>query len=109
MGSARDKGRRQLAEMARAFDAGRSVVVDNTNATVADRAPLIALAHARGARAIGYEFRARVEECVARNRRREGKARVPDAAIFVTAMRLEPPSLDEGFDELFRVRVAGDR
>jgi predicted kinase len=39
-----------------ALQAGRSVVVDNTNPTVADRAPLIALGRAHGARISGYYF-----------------------------------------------------
>jgi hypothetical protein len=41
-----------------------------------------------------------VKTAVARNRLREGKARVPDVAIFVTAKKLVPPSFDEGFDEV---------
>src|SRR3954471_10136443 len=49
-------------------------VVDNTNATVESRAPYIALAHAAGFRAIGYSFSISVNEAVAHNARREGKA-----------------------------------
>jgi hypothetical protein len=37
---------------------------------------------------------------LARNRQREGKARVPDVALFVTRKKLAPPSYDEGFDEI---------
>jgi adenylate kinase family enzyme len=29
-------------------------------------------------------------------------------AIFTTAKKFEPPSLDEGFDELWSVRASGD-
>jgi hypothetical protein len=42
---------------------------------------------------------------VARNRGREGKARVPNVAIFAIAKRLTPPSYDEGFEEIYRVRA----
>ena len=35
-----------------------------------------------------------------RNRGREGKARVPDVAIFTTRKRLVPPTIEEGFDEV---------
>ena len=39
----RNRGRRQAQLVAEALRAGRPVVVDNTNPTAADRAPLIAL------------------------------------------------------------------
>ena len=42
---------------------------------------------------------------MARNEKREGRARVPKVAIFTFAKRLAPPFLEEGFDELHRVRV----
>ena len=39
-----------------------------------------------------------------RNQHRVGRRKVPDAAIRGTASKLEPPSLEEGFDALFVVR-----
>jgi len=36
---------------------------------------------------------------------REGKARVPDVAIYATAKKLVAPSIEEGFDELLCVRL----
>jgi hypothetical protein len=42
-----------------------------------------------------------------RNREREGRARVPDVAIYVTSKKLTPPSYTEGFDTLHVVRIAG--
>jgi len=107
MGSARDRNARQLALVTRALGDARSVVVDNTNLRVTDRAPLIAAARAAGARAVGYLFDATAKECLARNRGREGKARVPDVAIHVSRARLEPPTRAEGFDELFVVHAVG--
>ena len=92
-----------------ALAAGSSVVVDSTNPRRADRAPIIALAHARGARVIGYFFDVSTRAAVARNATRTGKDRVPNVAIFTVAKRLEPPTGDEGFDQLFRVRIAEDR
>lgn len=94
----RDTKQQQLVEQALA--AGRSVVVDNTNPTPAVRAPLIAAGRRHGARVIAVFFESSVRDAVARNRAREGKARVPDVAIFVTAKKLVPPSLEEGFDEV---------
>jgi predicted kinase len=88
---------------------GSSVVVDNTNSRRADRAAIIAIARARGARIVGYFFDVTTRAAVARNAARTGKDKVPNVAIFTVAKRLEPPARDEGFDELFRVQIAGDR
>ena len=101
----RNRNRRQGELVSAVLGAGRSVVVDNTNPTVEERGPLIRLGSEFGARIVGYHFESPVRSCLARNARREGKARVPDVAIFATAKRLVPPSRAEGFDELFRVRL----
>ena len=100
---------RQLALVKEALRAGRSVVVDNVNPRAADRAPLIAAARALGARVVGYVLDVEAKECLRRNRTREGKARVPDVAIFVHRKRMQPPTLAEGFDELFKVRALEGR
>jgi predicted kinase len=103
MKSGRGKGERQLALIAQSLGAGRSVAVDNTNPTVEDRAPLIAAARAHGARPVAYHLATPARECAARNRAREGRARVPDAAIYIIAKRLRAPSKDEGFDAVITV------
>jgi predicted kinase len=106
--SARDKPARLMRELTEALDAGRSVVVDNTNPTPEVRAPLIAAARARGVEVVGYYVEATTREAVARNARRAGKARVPDVGIFATAKRLRPPVRAEGFDRLYRARMRED-
>jgi predicted kinase len=103
-----DKSARQARELRAALASGRSVVVDNTNPAVADRAPIIAAARAHGARVVGYYFDAEPGEAIGRNRRREGKARVPNVAIFTAAKRMVVPARSEGFDELYRVTAAGE-
>lgn len=103
----RKPARRQRQLLEEALGAGRSVVVDNTNATWADRAELIALARAFGAAVVGYYFESRLDDCLERNRLRQGRARVPDIALHVTRKRLCCPSLAEGFDRLHYVRLAG--
>jgi predicted kinase len=95
----------QRAQIAEALAAGRSVVVDNTNPTLYDRAPLIALGRDHGARVVAYFFEVPVRTAVARNQQRQGAARVPNVAIFATQKRMVPPSLDEGFDEVTVVVV----
>ncbi len=103
--NARRRDLRQVALIDDALGRGRSVVVDNTNPTPADRQPIVAAARAHGARIVCYYFETDRRGALGRNRRREGKARVPDVAILATAKRLVPPSFAEGFDEIFVVRV----
>src|SRR5688572_20712574 len=99
MPNVRRRDARQQELVSAALRAGQSVVIDNMNPTSADRAPLIAAARLHGAQAIAYFFEASTREAVARNSNREGRARVPNVAIFTTARRLTAPSYEEGFDE----------
>ena len=100
MTNARNKDVRQAELISAALRAGKSVAVDNTNQTPAVRAPLIALGRRFGAHVSAYFFEIAVKDAVARNRLREGKARVPDVVIYVTSKKIVPPSLEEGFDEV---------
>lgn len=109
MQNRRDRQTRQLALIDEALAAGRSVVVDNVNATVADRAALIAAGRRRGARIVGYVFATAVADCSRRNRERAGRARVPEVAIRTAAKRYEAPTRVEGFDRLERVHAEGGR
>jgi predicted kinase len=102
---ARDREMRQTALLDQTLACGRSVVMDNTNPTPADRRGPIAVARAHGARVVGYFFESAGLTSLGRNRRREGKARVPDVAILATAKRLVPPLRAEGFDEIYTVRL----
>ncbi len=108
MGHNRHKERRQQELAAAALAAGQYVVVDNTNPTIEERAQLIALGHAYGTTVVGYYFESRVGVSLERNKGREGTARVPDVAIFVTVKRLQWPSYAEGFNRLYDVRIVGD-
>jgi predicted kinase len=102
----REERQRRLVEEALAL--GRPVVVDNTNPAASDRAALISIARARGARVIGYWFDAGLDECMERNERRAGPGRVPAIAIHATARRLERPRQAEGFDSVYVVRLEPD-
>jgi len=101
----RRPGRRQEQLISDSLSSGRSVVVDNTNASAAVRAPLIALARAHGAKVAGYYFPTETADALRRNRDRHGRERVPDVAILAIRKRLEAPSPAEGFDRLFTVRL----
>lgn len=100
---------RQQRLLGEALASGKSVAIDNTNPTIAERAALIRIAHEHGARIIGYFFDVTTRAAVARNANRTGAAKVPNVAIFTVAKRLQRPTREEGFDELFRVEIAEDR
>jgi predicted kinase len=101
----REPERRRAELLGQALAERRSVVSDDTNLSLEQRAPLIAAGQRQGARIVGYFFDCPVRDCLARNRRREGRERIPEAGILASAKRLVRPSLDEGFDELYAVRV----
>jgi len=105
MPNARRRDDRQTIAIENALAAAQSVVVDNTNPSLAIRAPLIALGKRHDARIIAYYFECSVRTALMRNRQREGRGRVPDVAIFVTQKKLQPPTTEEGFDEVHVVRT----
>jgi predicted kinase len=80
-------------------------VVDNTNPTRAERQVYLEAARQAGFRVIGYYFQSRVEDCKRRNEQRPAVERVPEQGILGAAGRLQIPSKEEGFDELYYVRI----
>ena len=86
---------------------GIDFVVDNTNPTREDRARYIPVSKENGYHIVGYFMQSRLQECIARNNLREGKERIPAKAIAMTSNKLEMPSFDEGFDELYFVANDG--
>lgn len=103
--NARNKAARQREQIQAALSAGRSVVVDNTNPTRAERTELLELAQHHGAVALGYYFQSVLVDCLARNARRPDQSRVPSVGLFATSKRLELPSYDEGYAALHYVRL----
>jgi predicted kinase len=100
--------RRQQRLIFDALAAGRSVVVDNTNPSVSERAAIVETGRSCGARLVAYFFMSSMEECLLRNGARSGTARVPDVGLFATVKKLVAPSRDEGFHELWSVRTLPD-
>lgn len=101
---ARRREARQRRVVAELLAAGRAVVVDNTNPSPAERAPLVELARAAGVPVRAVFLDVPLEVCRARNDRRTGRARVPPVGLYAAAGRLVPPETGEGFD---RVDVLG--
>lgn len=86
---------------------GDSFAIDNTNPTRLERKKYIDIAKSHGYRTVGYFLESKIRDCMARNALREGRARVPEIAIAATSNKLEIPSYDEGFDELYFVKNDG--
>lgn len=87
------------------IDEGLSFVADNTNPTRYDREKYILAAKKAGFKVVGYYFRSSIGESIERNAARSGRANAPKTAIMHTHAILELPSYDEGFDELYYVRI----
>jgi predicted kinase len=104
----KNKNQKQTERTGKAFLEERSVIIDNTNVTVQDRQLLVDIGRRYDATIIGYYFEPDVSGSRTRNSQREGKAQVPEKAIFITAHKLEPPSYDEGFDALYYVCIGKD-
>ena len=72
---------------------------------MAERERFIVPAKAAGYEITGYYFQSVVPDCLRRNALRTGKARIPDVGVRARAKDLERPSLDEGFDSLYYVKI----
>ena len=101
---ARHREARQQRVVTELLAAGRSVVVDNTNPSAGERAPLVAAARAAGVPVRAVWVDTPLEVCLARNAARPERSRVPLVGIHAAVARLEPPAVEEGFA---RVDVVG--
>jgi predicted kinase len=102
------KEQRQAQLIETALQAGKSLVIDNTNPSPIDRVAIIQQGKKYQAEIIGYYFSSVIDECMQRNLQREGKAIVPDVGLYSTVKKLEKPTYIEGFDRLFYVRIGED-
>ena len=103
--NARRREARQRRVVAGLLAEGRSVVVDNTNPSAEERAPLVAAARAAGVpvRCVWVDppFQIRAE----RNAARAGRAQVPPVGLYATRSRFVPPTAAEGFHRVEVVRA----
>ena len=97
---------RQNLLIAACLAAKQPFVVDDTNVTKTRRAEHIAAAKSAGFRVIGFYFRSPLGAALRRNRERPPDRVIPAAGVAGTHKRLEPPTWEEGFDELHLVEVA---
>jgi predicted kinase len=97
---------REAAFVALCLETRQPFVVDNTNATPADRRRYLEPARAAGFRTIGYLVEVDATVALARNAERSAQARVTVPRLVGTARRLVPPAPEEGFDELWHATAA---
>lgn len=90
------------------IQAKQPFVIDNTNPGVKDRAKYIEIAKKAGFKIIGYYFQSIIEESIRRNSQRAGKEKIPIAGIYRTDAKMELPSYNEGFDQLYYVQIMKD-
>jgi predicted kinase len=91
--------------LAASFRARQKFVVDNTNPSREDRKKYIQLSKVFEYKIIGYFMEPDLENCLLRNQERQGKEQVPVVAIKGTLKKLQEPGFDEGFDELYQVKI----
>jgi predicted kinase len=80
-------------------------IIDNTNPKRQDRTKYIEQAKKNKYKVIGYYFQSKIEDSIERNKNRIGKEYIPEVGIKGTFNKLEVPSYEEGFDELYYVEL----
>jgi len=91
------------------FSTEKSFVVDNTNPQKEDRERYIKQAKERKVKVICYYFQSNIDTCISRNETRSEKDVVPLVGIRATYNKLELPSFDEGFDELYYIQIVDNK
>ena len=97
---------REEALVRMCLDSGQRFVVDNTNPTPAERRRYVAPARAAGFRTVAYLVEIDVADALARNAERTGRRRVHTGGLVTTGRRLQRPTPEEGFDELWHATAA---
>lgn len=87
------------------LSAKQPLVIDNTNPTQADRARYIPAFKAHQFEVMGYYFDVPFAECLERNALRTGNELIPEAGLKTVAKQMQLPSLEEGFERLYRVQL----
>src|SRR5919204_2458229 len=97
---------REAAFLRLCLETGQRFVVDNTNPTPADRRRYVEPARAAGFRTAAYLVEVDVDEALARNAERGGRPRGHAGGLVTTGRRLQRPTPEEGFDELWHATAA---
>jgi hypothetical protein len=90
----------------RVRDDGRALVFDAILVRRSERAPLLSRAALQGIPAVAVWFRTPLEVCLARNAARAADEVADEGGLRNVFAALEPPSVDEGFEEVINVEWA---
>ena len=90
------------------FSTEKSFVVDNTNPRREDRERYIQQAKELKVKIIGCYFQSNLDDCLNRNSNRSGKEVIPPVGVKATYNKLETPTFEEGFDELYYVEIVNN-
>lgn len=99
---------KERAAIDAAFEKNCDMVIDNTNPTTEDRKKYLEAASLHNYVTVGYFMQSQIQACIKRNIARTGKARIPNTAIAATSNKLQMPSKEEGFQELYFVSITQD-
>lgn len=82
----------------------KTVIADATHLTTGSRKKLLNNLGTKPDEVIVIWVNTPFEICMERNGKREGITRVPDKAMFSMKSRFRPPSVNEGYDLILKVR-----
>lgn len=88
-----------------AFSLQQRIVIDNTNVLKEERSRYIAQAMENRYEVTGYYFESIVKDCLQRNENRIGNDKIEPVGVLAKFKQLQPPSLDEGFNALYFVKI----
>lgn len=89
------------------FDTQSKMVIDNTNVSRENRRKYIQLAIQNKYSIVGYFFESDIRDCLERNKNR--KDSINETGIKAKYKELELPSLEEGFDQIVKVKIINNQ
>jgi predicted kinase len=101
----RTRHREQLL-LAACLTGKQAFVIDNTNPLPSDRARYIGPAREAGFRVVAYFFETPLRDAIRRNNERAGKQKVPVPAIAGTIRKLQAPTMEDGYDAIYKVTIS---
>jgi predicted kinase len=101
----RTRHREQLL-LAACLAGKQAFVIDNTNPLPSDRARYIGPAREAGFRVVAYFFETPLRDAIRRNNERAGKQKVPVPAIAGTIRKLQAPTMEDGYDAIYKVTIS---
>lgn len=89
------------------FDTQSKMVIDNTNVSKENRKKYIQLAIRNKYSILSYYFESDIRDCLERNKNR--KDSINETGIKAKYKELELPSLEEGFDQILKVKIINNQ